>query len=260
MRPAEVSSPFAHFLDALSFLSRLGPARSLRGGLSACLPWFAAVGLTLGSVCSLVAWLFSVSLAAKVTDSAWAVAIMAGWSWLCCMLWLTRALHWDGLADLADAVGSAADGPRFWEILRDSRLGAFGALALLCVFSGQWICLSWHIWNGQWVILLLAPAWGRACAIWLAAAAPPYEAHSLGGQTSQGAKGIAYRQGMAAILLTLVFPCFGLPWLQAILLPIGQYVLIRRLAQIAQKQGGFSGDFLGASIESGQLWFLLALL
>ncbi|MDR2851156.1 MAG: adenosylcobinamide-GDP ribazoletransferase [Desulfovibrio sp.] len=52
----------------------------------------------------------------------------------------------------------------------------------------------------------------------------------------------------------------GLRLWQAPVLLIGQWWIIRRMARHAQKQDGLSGDFLGAAIETGQLWFLLATL
>ncbi|MDO5484288.1 MAG: adenosylcobinamide-GDP ribazoletransferase [Desulfovibrionaceae bacterium] len=247
------------FLDALSFLTRLCAARELKNGLAACLPWFAPVGLLLGAVCTLPAWLLW-QIASHTHDVEQLGALLTAWLWLCLSLWLTRALHWDGLADLADACGSGAQGQRFWEILRDSRLGTFGALALLGVFMGQWLCLSWHIQHGHWIILLLVPAWGRACAVWLAAAVPACDPGSLGGMAAQGAEHVARKYLPAALLTLLALALSGNPWWQLLLLPGGQYWLIRRLARTGSAQGGISGDFLGASVELGQLWFLLILL
>ncbi|MBQ3059130.1 MAG: adenosylcobinamide-GDP ribazoletransferase [Desulfovibrio sp.] len=246
-------------LDALSFLTCLVPPRELRKGLAPCMFWFAPAGCILGCFCTLAAacihvWLLQRSL------PVWAVALMSAWLWLCLAIWLTRALHWDGLADLADACGSGAQGERFWQILRDSRLGAMGALAMLTVFCGQWICLACHISLMQWWVLVLAPAWGRACAVWLAAAAPPREVHSLGGVAAAGAADPArcYVAGLVIILPAAVV-C-GMPWWQGVLLPAGQYLMMRRLIRTAEAHGGLSGDFLGAAVELGQLWFLLVLL
>ena len=78
-------------------------------------------------------------------------AALAAWLWMALEAWSTRGLHWDGLADLGDASGSGAQGERFWAILRDSRLGAFGALHLLLAFGGMWLTVCWHIKAGQWV-------------------------------------------------------------------------------------------------------------
>ncbi len=255
------------FLDALAFLSRLAPPRSFTAqSLVDCVPWFAPAGLALGCLCTLAAWLALTILstatgASHAMGTAWPAAALAAWLWLALELWSTRGLHWDGLADLGDACGSGASGARFREILRDSRLGAFGALSLLLIFSGQWLALAWHLAAGQWLMPVLAPAWGRACAVWLAASAPPHNPDSLGGLACAGAGPTVRRvYRLGALLLVCLLAASGLsPW-QGLVLIVTQYWLTRRLAAQARSHGGLSGDFLGAAIELGQLWFLLATL
>ncbi len=257
-----VTGRLAHFLDALAFLSRLAPPRSFTdASLIACVPWFAAAGLVLGCLFALAAALaltfFSSLGTGPVAHTLGALA--AAWLWLGLELWCTRGLHWDGVADLGDACGSGAQGARFWEILRDSRLGAFGALSLLLVFSGHWVALAWHLAGGHWLALTLAPAWGRACAVWLAASAPARETSSLGGRACAGASpALSRAYTLAAALSILVLLALGLGFWQGLALLAGQCWLTRRLARLARAHGGLSGDFLGAAIELGQLWFLLA--
>ena len=154
------------FHDALAFLTRLAPPRPscTAASLSAAMPFFAPVGLVIGALCTLAAfaalWAFdkpTYGVAGNIVAAA-----LAAWAWMVCEIWSTRGLHWDGLSDLGDAVGSGAEGERFWTILRDSRLGAFGALHMLVAFSGLWLSLVGHLVQGQWIALVLAPAWGRA--------------------------------------------------------------------------------------------------
>lgn len=263
-RPAHAKG---RFLDALAFLSRLAPPRPCNAHtLAACLPWFAPAGLVLGCLYAMAAWLLlrllaTCSATTLFAGSAWPVAALAAWLWLALELWTTRGLHWDGLADLADACGSGASGARFREILKDSRLGAFGALSLLLAFSGQWLALAWHLAAGHWLLLVLAPAWGRACAVWLAASAPPHNPASLGGLACAGINPAVRRlYRLAAFLLICLLAAQGLSLWQCLLLTGAQCWLTRRLAATARRQGGLSGDFLGAAIELGQLCFLLTAL
>lgn len=256
-----------HFLDALAFLSRLVPPRACNAHtLAACVPWFAPAGLVLGCLYTLAAWLLLTLLSvtsgtALFSGAAWLSAALAAWLWLALELWSTRGLHWDGLADLGDACGSGATGARFREILRDSCLGAFGALSLLLIFSGQWLALAWHLAVGHWLLLVLAPAWGRACAVWLAASAPPHSPTSLGGLACAGINPTVRRlYRLAAFLLLCLLAAQGLSLWQCLLLSGAQYWLTRHLAATARRQGGLSGDFLGAAIELGQLCFLLTTL
>ncbi|MEL6316326.1 MAG: adenosylcobinamide-GDP ribazoletransferase, partial [Pseudomonadota bacterium] len=61
---------------------------------------------------------------------------------LAALVLATGALHEDGLADLADGLGGGRDRARALEIMRDSRIGAFGAAALLLAFLARWSALA----------------------------------------------------------------------------------------------------------------------
>jgi adenosylcobinamide-GDP ribazoletransferase len=250
------------FLDALAFLTRLAPARRCEpAALGRCVPFFAPAGLVLGALCTAAACLaqaFMACLPAFEAAKPFSFAL-AALLWLGLEIWLSRGMHWDGLADLTDAAGAPA--PRFWEILKDSRLGAFGALSLLVAFCGQWTAIAWHVAARDWSGLVIAPAWGRACAVWLAASAFPRDPQSLGGLAKAGANfRTAAVHALIALGSTIVLCGVGLPWPQGLALPVVQYGLIRALAKLAREKGGFSGDFLGAAIVLGQTWFLLATL
>jgi adenosylcobinamide-GDP ribazoletransferase len=88
--------------------------------LPAAAPWFPLVGLTVGGVAAGVrAGAGSVMSGAPATVLALASAVL-----------VTGALHEDGLADTADALGARAERARRLEILRDPRLGTYGVIAL----------------------------------------------------------------------------------------------------------------------------------
>lgn len=248
------------YLDALSFLSRLvtRPGQTEQR-FQACLSAFAPAGATLGLIWAaptFAAWQY----AATAGVPSGLCCLVAGWIWTLALLWTTRALHWDGVADLADACGSGTTGERFWQIMRDSRLGAFGALAVSSGLAGSLLLAAAHVAQANWLQLILAPLWGRACSLLLAASAPAQGGGSLGRLVcSAMTPRLARQQGLwlalAAVLGGMVVPVW-----QVCLLLAGQYVLHRRLRRTALAHGGLSGDFLGAGIELAQLWFLLALL
>lgn len=268
MSPGDAPRPWAGLADAFAFLSRFAPA-SRADGPGRALAWFGPVGLVLGAVWTLAAvGAAHMAATAPAAPGVWAQGMLAGWVWLLLSVWTTCGLHWDGLADLGDAEGSGARGDSFRRILRDSRLGAFGALRLLLVFGGQWLAVSWHgalIFSGgaawapaRMLPLALAPAWGRGVAVLLAHAVPARDAASLGGMACAGATprlsaGYALAGAAAAGLLVLL----GLPLWRALLLLTVQGLLLRRVAALARREGGLSGDFFGAAIEEGTLCFLL---
>lgn len=247
------------YLDALSFLSRLvvRPEQTA-ARFQDSLPAFAPAGATLGLIwtaLALAAWHF----AATAGVPSVFCSLVAGWIWTLALLWTTRCLHWDGVADLADACGSGAAGERFWQIMRDSRLGALGALAVSMGLAGS-LLLAAHLAQDDWPLLILAPAWGRACSLLLAASAPAQGGGSLGKLVCAAMTPQRVRQQLAWLGLAAALAGMFVPVWQLLLLLAGQYLLHRRLCRTALCHGGLSGDFLGASIETAQLWFLLALL
>lgn len=260
-RPAGATGMFGRYLDALSFLSRLvaRPGQS-EERFRACLPAFAPAGLTLGLVWAAAA-LAGLTLVRAAGVPFPLAELLAGWLWLLALLWTTRGLHWDGVADLADACGSGATGERFWQILRDSRLGAFGGMALCAGLAGAALLAAAHAAKGQWLPLVLAPAWARCCSLLLAAAAPAQGGGNLG-RLVCGAMTPRRVRGQRAVLAFVLIGLWlaGLPPARLALLAAGQYGLHVCLRRTALAHGGLSGDFLGASIETAQLWFLLAAL
>ena len=241
----------APFLTALSFLTRLtlGQAASL-DMLQASVPWYPAVGLVLGVLCTAPLWLAHI-LGCPLLP--WPAA----WLYVTLGFWLTRGLHWDGLADLGDAWGSNADGERFWRILRDSRMGAYGAMALLLCFSLLLITIQAHMTADHFAPLLLAPIIGRSAAVLLAASTPPHDPTSLGGMACSGATPAAALWAAGGGLISAVV-LLSLP--ATLLLAAGLALLLHRLRALALAQGGCNGDFLGAAILLGELVTLLAAL
>lgn len=228
--------------------------------------WFYPVGLLLGAAASLT----GLGLGLLIDGSSLPVlgALVSGLVWLMTLAWLTFGMHWDGVADLADA--SLASPGRFREILADSRLGTFGALALFMGLCSQWLLASIHfarLWASWpcncWMplgCLCLAPAWARLQPIWLAWLCKPYPASRLGKLFCANNGGGARLSACLYALATLAL-LWGLAGPGALLmLACGQFWLYLWLVRGARKHGGVSGDFFGAAIETGQAIFLLAAL
>lgn len=254
-------APFVHACHALGFLSRLNllPCRS-EASLRAATPWFTLAGLILGVVwCAAAFCLFHLLERYTRLPSPFP-ALISGWAWLCLSVWVTRGLHWDGMADLGDACGSGAQEEGFWRILRDSRMGAFGGMALCLGLFGQGICAAAHMQQEQWLPLALAPAWGRTASLWLAATTPPHGDGLLGRIVCAAMTPARLRWSVLWGGCLALAGLGGLAWPRLLFLFLGQWAIHRWLAVTARRHGGISGDFLGASIESSQLCFLLALL
>ena len=183
---------------------------------------------------------------------------------------ITGALHLDGLADLADGMG-ADNKERRLAVMADSRLGTFGALALLFVFAWQALLIS-ELISGrgnfhdgahappeltQFYPLLLAPVLSRGLL-----ALPIRCFHSarpggMGNRIRSSATWPAVLASLSATLL-LAFLFYAAIGLGITLLVAGGMMLAA--FGVSRRLGGLTGDVYGALIELGELMLFLALL
>ncbi len=234
------------FMAGLSFLTRLAPARIYSEKEMGCaLLYFPLVGLVLGLVLLCPLWL---GLAAG-KPALQALYFVAG------NAFLTRALHWDGWADLFDGMGSTRHGAEFFAVVKDSRIGVFGALALVLGVGAQLVAAFYCLQDGRLAPLLWAVVAGR-CTV-----APVV---SLAGATTQSSLGrlmyTAFKPNMlwtalvCALLSGLLLAGFFAACLGFALALPG----VLFLSRLAEREGGVNGDFFGAAIIWGELSALLA--
>lgn len=232
-----------NYLAALGFLTRLGPV-ARDPDMASCVPYFPAVGATLGLV-----------LALPLALGLFGAHPLAGaWFYAVANLALTRGLHLDGFADVADAWGSLASGERFFTIMKDSRVGAFGGMALVVAVTGQ-ICLGAALLgDGRVLLLAVAPAMGRAGAVVLMCVCRDLaRTGGLGSLFLPGANGrnTAVAVGFGLFFSLLLAGPAATVWGSL----LGAVVLVP-LARLARRNGGINGDFLGAAIVGCELAFL----
>ena len=234
------------FLLAAGFLTRWAPSiLADNDELGRSMRWFPLVGLSLGIVLALPLML---GLAA---GRPWVQA----WIWLGFSLYLTRGLHWDGWADLCDAWGCGARGERFWEVIKDSRMGAFGGMGLFMGLAGFLILAQGLVEARQWGMLIWAPIMGRSAAVLLAWQARDLHRPGLAGMFLSA---LTRRSLALAVGQGVVFGLILVPWsmlLLALSLCLGGTLILGR---IAREQGGLNGDFLGSVIVWGELSVLAA--
>lgn len=250
------------FLDALSFFTLLVPARHVSNStLGTCAPWIFPCGLVIGALCTLAS-LIAGLLLARTTDCPDVIALLiSALFWVCAEMCITRALHWDGLADLADALGSYKQGKAFRAVLKDSRVGTFGVLALLCAFACELFAVVAHLHSlslASVAALVLAPAWGRGMAVPLFCLAAPYDTTGLGGQFAcAGTRGNLVLSIVLAALTLLFLALAGSHAAKLCVLLFLQTGLLWRFVALSKKYGGYSGDFCGCLMQMGQILFLL---
>ena len=170
---------------------------------------------------------------------------------------LTGALHEDGLADVADGFGGGQDRPKKLAIMRDSRIGTYGVLALIISFAlrtGALAALAGQtsIWPG---VLALVAAHGssRAMLPLFVLQVPPARRTGLGaGMSALAPEG-------AVVALTIGFmalvPCDLLVVAFAVALLSAWFGFMRWLS--LRQIGGQTGDVLGALQQGGEITVLL---
>ena len=171
---------------------------------------------------------------------------------------LTGALHEDGLADCADAFGGGQDRDRKLEILRDSRIGTYGAVALVAALGLRVALFAALAGSGGWAVAWLAAAAAVSRGLIPVAMrlSRPVRRDGLG--TMVGVPSIAVA-AVAALLSLAAGLAAGWPW--AGLIGLGAAVAgAAAMHLLAWRQiGGYTGDVLGASQQISELAFLAGL-
>ncbi len=169
---------------------------------------------------------------------------------------LTGALHEDGLADVGDGFGGGRDRAAKLAIMRDSRLGTYGMLALLVSFSARWSALASLPASAVIPGLVAAHALARG-AIPVLAANMPF-ARDDGFGKSAGRPPAA--SAAMAVLAAVVIAFLSLPAKEAVLMLAVTVAAATAMAVLAWRQiGGVTGDVFGAVEQVAETAVLVAL-
>ncbi|MEQ3649341.1 adenosylcobinamide-GDP ribazoletransferase [Hyphomonas sp.] len=244
----------AKFVLAAQFLTRL-PLRTdtlfTAERLAQAPRYFPLVGLLVGLGSAATYW-----LAALVLPALLAVLLAVGAGLL-----MTGAFHEDGLADTFDGIGGGLTRERALEIMKDSRLGTYGAAALftaLALKAGAlwsmppaWICFALpiaHCISRFSAVCMIATSryvreegTGKPVAAGISATSL-----MIAGFTALGAVSVgAFLFPLVSLLFGIVSFCFA-------------HVLMRLFFE--PKLGGYTGDTLGAVQQASEIGFYLGLL
>jgi adenosylcobinamide-GDP ribazoletransferase len=168
----------------------------------------------------------------------------------------TGALHEDGLADVGDGFGGGRDRAAKLAIMRDSRLGSYGALVLLVSFAAKWSALASLPSSLIVAGLVVAHALGRAAIPALAASLPFARADGLG----QSAGRPEFATAVMAIVIALVIALVCLPPPEAVLAAVVTAAVAVVMAFLAWRQiGGVTGDVFGAVEQAAETAVLVML-
>jgi adenosylcobinamide-GDP ribazoletransferase len=254
-----------HYLLALQFFTRV----PVTGRLAAWVGYSPAMLRASAAHFPGVGWLVGLWVALVFTALLWALPGVGAAPWVAALgatvagVLMTGAFHEDGLADLADGLGGSAERARALEIMKDSRIGSFGAIALVLALLAR-VCLLALLAQvdvaAAVAALFLAQVVSRAAPLPLI-----YGMAHVGDAAGSKSKPLAEslsRQALLAGLLWLALALALVLWRHPALAwwggllgaALGALFMARLLQRRLQ---GFTGDGLGAVQQVAELLFYL---
>ncbi|HSV44715.1 MAG TPA: adenosylcobinamide-GDP ribazoletransferase [Ramlibacter sp.] len=257
-----------HFLLALQFFTRIPVTGRLADWvgfspamLRASAAHFPGVGWVVGGLTSAV-FAGLLTLLPAQPAAPWVAAIAC----TVFSVMLTGAFHEDGLADLADGLGGSPNRERALEIMKDSRIGSYGAVALVLAFLGKVALLALLAQAGG-LLLASAALFGahvssRLMPLFIIRTLP-----HVGDTPTSKSKPLAESIGHAGLLAGLLWWALAMalvvvllpaaPWPQAVLGALLGLAWMWRL--LRRRLQGFTGDGLGATQQVCEVLFYLGM-
>ncbi|MDD9945471.1 MAG: adenosylcobinamide-GDP ribazoletransferase [Myxococcales bacterium] len=229
---------------AVALLTTIPIRQDRATDVGAAVPWFPAVGGLIGAL----------SLALVVTAGPAIPSHVSAILVVALVALLTGGLHLDGVADTFDALGGGRGDPaRALAIMRDSRIGAHGAVALQLVLLAKVLAAEALIDRGQTFALLLAPLFSRFAVI-------PCVAFFNSARTDGLAHGLKSQLRAVHTPLSALWPAAAIVWWPHAWIPAvaAVSVALALCVWLCRRLGGLTGDVYGASIELSETAFLLA--
>jgi adenosylcobinamide-GDP ribazoletransferase len=239
-----------NFLKALSFLTILPCGRvtlSEEKELARSMAFFPLVGLVIGLLLALGYYLFSFLFPKSLVL----------WLTIGLLALLTRGLHLDGFADTIDGLGSGGPKENILDVMRDSRIGAFGVIGLILLIGGKYLALYQISNSSVPYSLILMAVMGRQSMVLVCCQS--FYARPNGGLAKPFTENLGYRETAWSLLsafgITLLF--MGVKGI-VLFFGIGLFSLGYRFF-FMKKLGGVTGDILGAANELTELLCLILL-
>ena len=257
-----------HFLLAIQFFTRIPISGNLAlwvgysdARLARCSAYLPLVGALIGLISATIFFTF-IKLLSNYVGNDWVAIFMT----MVVSIWITGALHEDGLADLVDGLGGAATREKALEIMKDSRVGAYGSLALTLVILGKFIFLS-VLAQASLSLTFFAIVAASIFSRFLVLVAMTYMPYS-GDQAFSKSMGMFAGPRLTiftvgtlwtAILFLIIYFCYSSwVWVGGIILSMVVLLLILRIVHI--RLGGVNGDALGFIQQVTEVGFYLGLL
>ncbi len=230
------------FLAAVSFLTIIpASGKDVPPGRAAI--FFPLIGAILGAAGAglfiAASFVLPTSIAALIAVTFWTA--------------ISGVLHEDGLADVADAMRAGRTKEKMLAILKDSRIGTYGAVAIVLSLVARWQALE-HIPAARILeVCIVAQSVPRAAMValaWLSRPSGDGLGYAFSSSLTTTGSLIAIAQGLITSML--------LGWRPGMLILVGAYLILRAARTYFYKRiGGVNGDCLGATEQFLEIFVLV---
>ncbi|GGM54146.1 hypothetical protein GCM10012275_26560 [Longimycelium tulufanense] len=177
-------------------------------------------------------------------------SLVAGFVVVGLMIVLTRGMHVDGLADMADGLGCYGPPERALAVMKDGGAGPFAVVALVLVLGAEAAALGAIADAGRWMAVVLAVAAGRVAFSWCCRRGVP-----AARQEGMGALVAGSQPWAVPVLWWLALTGLSAlavpdrPWQGPVGLVVAALVVVLLTRHAVRRFGGITGDVLGACCE-----------
>ncbi len=232
------------FFAALQFLTVVPLPQGWSGdqrALSKSVTFFPIIGLLIGISAAAIDIVLNALLPQLPASVIVVIYLMA----------VSGGFHMDGLADTADGFFSSRPRDKILDIMRDSRTGAMGVMAIVSVFVLKVSLLAGIPSPLRVSTLILMPVAGR-CALTVVMTILPY-ARQEGGLASLFQSSRSWHQIPWVLVVLIASSWIAVQWTGIVAAAFSVFVMLAFSAYSRQKIGGFTGDTLGAACELTEL-------
>ena len=233
---------------AAAFLTILpvAPARTESAAdVAASFGWFPLVGFILGLALCALDWILK-PLFGDAMRAVWIVMILAA---------ITGALHLDGLADTGDALAAGTDRAGVLDILRDSRIGTFGAIALIFVIVLKVFAIAGSVGPQRYAAIYMAPGLARWAMVAMTSGLDYLRADGAGSAMLARDR----RRNLKVATITSVIALIPVVMFHALRASVIAAVVTLVLRSFYRRWlGGVTGDLIGAAGEIVETAVLIA--
>lgn len=241
------------FFAALTFFTRLpSPISSDRHGgdlLNRAARYFPLIGWIVGGMCALTLWLSGLVLPASISIL---LSMVAG-------VITTGAFHEDGFADVCDGFGGGWTKERILDIMKDSRVGAYGVIGIILMLLGKYLSLTELPFHTLSFVIIAGHSISR-----FASSHCIYTHEYVGNQGTSKAKPLCSNSSSIDTLLGAIWgiiPLFflGSYWYLLAIIPVmtAKWWMARYFTKWI---GGYTGDCLGAIQQVTEVIFYISVL